>query len=186
MATSARSGTPARASISQTRSIGETRNGGAPPVTNRGSDATWLETATVVRVGPSPSPPTDRSPMMRSDIEVGARFPDYELPDHTGEQRKLSDIQGTNMMVLHLARGGYDPKEHRFLRHFADAYAEFKAAYTRLAVITTDNQLDVNEFRDALGAEWPFLADPERTVQNDLEIQEYTDPHDPMVPHTSL
>jgi len=122
---------------------------------------------------------------MRSDIEVGARFPDYELPDHTGEQRKLSEIQGTNMMVLHLARGGYEPKEHRFLRQFADSYADFKVAYTRLAVITTDNQLDINEFRDAVGAEWPFLADPDRVVQRDLDIQEYTDPHDPMVPHTS-
>jgi hypothetical protein len=87
-------------------------------------------------------------------------------------------------MVLHLARGGYDPKEHRFLRQFAESWADFKVAYTRLAVITTDNQLDVNEFRDAVGAEWPFLADPERTVQKDLDIQEYTDPHDPTVPHT--
>ncbi len=121
---------------------------------------------------------------MRSDIEIGAAFPDYQLSDHTGKQLKLSEIQGTNPLVVHLARGGYDPKEHRFLRQFADAYPEFKVAYTRLVVITTDNQLDVNEFRDAVGAEWPFLADPERTVQKDLDIQEYTDPHDPMVPHT--
>jgi peroxiredoxin len=121
---------------------------------------------------------------VRSDIEVGAVFPDYQLSDHTGKQLKLSEIQGTNPLVLHLARGGYDPKEHRFLRHLADAYPEFKAAYTRLVVVTTDNQLDINEFRDAVGAEWPFLADPERTVQKDLDIQEYTDPHDPMVPHT--
>jgi peroxiredoxin len=121
---------------------------------------------------------------VRSDIEVGAVFPDYQLSDHTGKQLKLSEIQGTNPLVLHLARGGYDPKEHRFLRHLADAYPEFKAAYTRLVVITTDNQLDINEFRDAVGGEWPFLADPERTVQKDLDIQEYTDPHDPMVPHT--
>jgi peroxiredoxin len=61
---------------------------------------------------------------MRSDIKVGARFPDYELPDHAGRRRKLSEIQRTNMMVLHLARGGYDPKEHRFLRQFADSYAD--------------------------------------------------------------
>ena len=29
------------------------------------------------------------------------------------------------------------------------------------------------------------VSDPERTVQKDLDIQEYTDPeHDPMIPHT--
>jgi hypothetical protein len=41
------------------------------------------------------------------------------------------------------------------------------------------------EFRASVGAQWPFLSDPERIVQKDLEIQEYTDPeHDPMIPHT--
>ena len=76
------------------------------------------------------------------------------------------------------------PKEHRFLRHLVYAYPEFKVAYTRLVVIATDDQLNTNEFRDALGAEWPFLSDPERTVQRDLHIQEFTDPHNPMIPHT--
>jgi hypothetical protein len=52
---------------------------------------------------------------MRGDIEVGARLPDYELPDQDGVVRRLSDLQGSNPMVLHLSRGGFDPKEHRFL-----------------------------------------------------------------------
>ena len=35
------------------------------------------------------------------------------------------------------------------------------------------------------GAQWTFLSDPDRTVQKDLDIQEYTDPeHNPMIPHT--
>src|SRR5918994_1794039 len=101
---------------------------------------------------------------MRAEIEVGTTFPDYELADQAGKRCTLSELQGRNAMVLHLSRGGYDPKEHRFLRHFVDAYPEFKVSYTRLVVISTDNQLNTNEFRDALGAEWPFLSDPERTV----------------------
>jgi peroxiredoxin len=122
---------------------------------------------------------------MRSDIEVGAGFPDYELPDQGGVPRRLSDLQGSNPMVLHLARGGFDPKEHRFLRHMVDADLDFRVAYTRVVVISTDNQLEINEFRDSVGAQFPFLADPERTVQKDLDIVEYTDPvHDPMIPHT--
>jgi hypothetical protein len=41
------------------------------------------------------------------------------------------------------------------------------------------------EYRLQVGARWPFLSDPERTVQKDLGIQEYTNPkHDPMIPHT--
>ena len=58
-------------------------------------------------------------------------------------------------------------------------------AYTKVATISTDTHHSSQEFRASTGAQWPFLSDPERTVQKDLEIQEYTDPeHDPMIPHT--
>jgi hypothetical protein len=64
---------------------------------------------------------------MRSDIKVGAGFPNYELPDQDGVSRQLSDLQGSNPMVLHPSRrGGGDPKEHRFLRHMVDAYLDFR------------------------------------------------------------
>lgn len=122
---------------------------------------------------------------MRGDIEVGARFPDYELPDQDGVKRRLSDLQGSNPMVLHLSRGGFDPKEHRFLHYLVGAALDFRVGYTGLVVISTDNELEINEFRDSVGAQFPFLSDPGRTVRKDLDIVEYTDPvHDPMVPHT--
>jgi hypothetical protein len=44
---------------------------------------------------------------------------------------------------------------------------------------------ETREFRTSVGAEWPFLSNPGRKVQKDLDIEEYTDPHhDPMIPHT--
>src|SRR6266403_3776611 len=43
---------------------------------------------------------------MRADIVAGAVFPDYELTDHTGERRKLSDLQGPDPMILCLAAEG--------------------------------------------------------------------------------
>ncbi len=62
---------------------------------------------------------------------------------------------------------------------------QFAVAYTRLATISTDSQLATMEWRRRLGAHWPFLCDPERTIQKDLDIAEYTDPvHDPMIPYT--
>ena len=58
-------------------------------------------------------------------------------------------------------------------------------AYTKVATISTDTHHSSQEFRASVGAQWPFLSDPERTVQKDLQIQEYTDPeHDPMIPYT--
>jgi len=122
---------------------------------------------------------------MRPELRAGERFPDYELADHDGKPRRLSRLQGANPMVLHLSRGSFDPKEHAFLRHLTAAAQDFRVAYTRIAVVSPDSQLALNEFRDAVGASFVFLADPERTVRDDLEIAEYTDPVDePMIPHT--
>jgi len=50
---------------------------------------------------------------MRADIVGGGIFPNYELPDHTGEIRKLSELQGDDPLILTLARGHYCPKEHQ-------------------------------------------------------------------------
>ena len=50
--------------------------------------------------------------------------------------------------------------------------------------ISTDNIMETNENRSGVAAHWPFLSDPGRIVQKDLDIAEYTDPgHNPMIPH---
>ena len=122
---------------------------------------------------------------MREDIKVGATFPDYELPDQTGKRRKLSELQGSDPMILILSRGQYCPKDHQQLTKLVEFYPEIGVAYTRIVTLSTDNLYETNEFRDALGAQWPFLSDPGRVVQKDLDIPEYTDPHhNPMIPHT--
>ncbi|HEX6206767.1 MAG TPA: redoxin domain-containing protein, partial [Actinomycetota bacterium] len=122
---------------------------------------------------------------MRSDITVGGTFPDYELTDHTGTRRSLSELQGDDPMILVLSRGHFCPKDRRQHRNLVDLYPELKVGYTRIVTISTDNLLETNELRDGLGAQWAFLSDPGRKVQQDLDIQEYTDPqNDPMIPYT--
>ena len=122
---------------------------------------------------------------MRTDIVPGARFPDYALPDQTGTKRKLSELQGDAPMVVMLSRGLYCPKDRRQAMELVRFEPELKVGYAKLVTISTDDLLATNENRDGLGAHWPFLSDPGRIVQKDLDIQEYTDPvHNPMVPHT--
>ncbi|MGZ3456769.1 MAG: redoxin domain-containing protein [Polyangiales bacterium] len=122
---------------------------------------------------------------MRPDIVPGAIFPDYELPDHTGKHRKLSELQGGDPMVLVLSRGGYCPKERRQHEGLLQLHHEMAVGYCRMVTISTDNLLELGEFRSAVDAHWPFLSDQRRTIQKDLDIAEYTDPkHDPMIPHT--
>jgi peroxiredoxin len=122
---------------------------------------------------------------MRPDIRPGGVFPDYALPDHTGTVRALSELQGRDPLILTLARGSYCPKEHQQHLELAANYSKIAVAYTQIATIATDDHHTLQEFRASVGAQWTFLSDPGRTVQQDLDIQEYTDPeHNPMVPHT--
>jgi peroxiredoxin len=121
---------------------------------------------------------------MRADIVAGVVFPDYELTDHTGERRKLSDLQGPDPMILVLSRGGFCPRDQRQAEGLVQLYREMEVGYSRLVTISTDNMLATNDYRSGAGAHWTFLSDPGRKVQKDLDIAEYTDPeHDPMIPH---
>jgi len=111
--------------------------------------------------------------------------PTTELPDEQSEPRKLSELQGDDPLILTLARGNFCPKEHQQHLELAANYPKINVAYTKIVTISTDTHHSSQEFRSSTGAQWPFLSDPERIVQKDLDIQEYTDPeNDPMIPHT--
>ena len=122
---------------------------------------------------------------MRSDIVPGAPFPDYVLPDHTETPRRLSDLQSGDPMVVVLIRGFFCPKDRVQLQGLAWFYKQLVVGTTRLVTITTDDWHTTNNLRQQLDAHWPFLYDEDRTVQQDLDIKEYTDTqHDVMIPHT--
>src|SRR5579859_4461912 len=88
-------------------------------------------------------------------------------------------------MILILSRGHFCPKDHQQHLEMAAFQSKIAVAYTKIVTISTDNILEINEFRNSVGAYWTFLSDSGRKVQQDLDIQEYTDPHhNPMIPHT--
>jgi len=89
---------------------------------------------------------------MRSDIVPGGIFPNYELPDHMGKLRKLSELQGDDPLILTLARGHYCPKEHQQHMELAAFYPKIAVAYTQIATIATDDHHTLQEFRASVGA----------------------------------
>src|SRR3954462_2356661 len=124
---------------------------------------------------------------MRSDVAPGETFPDYSLSDHRGTHRTWSELRRGDPMVLVLSRGGFCPKEKRQHEGLVQLHHEMQVGYCRLVTISTDNLLETNEFRSGVGARWPFLSDPGRKLQKDLDIAEYTDPqHNPMIPHSAV
>jgi peroxiredoxin len=123
-------------------------------------------------------------PPVRADIVPGAVLPDYELSDHRGMPRTLSELQGDDPLVLVLARGGFCPKDRRQHERLLQLHREMQVGYCRLVTVSTDNLPETNGFRNSVGARWTFLSDAGRKVQRDLDLAEYTKPEQTMVSHT--
>ena len=113
---------------------------------------------------------------MRSNMVPGAIFPDYELSDHTAKRRKLSELQRPDPMIVVLSRGAFCPKDRRQAEGLLQLHREMEVGYCRLVTISTDNITQTNENPNEIGAHWPFLSDPRRIVQKDLDLAEYTYP----------
>jgi peroxiredoxin len=115
--------------------------------------------------------------------QPGARFPDLDLPDHTGRPRTLSEVAGGDPTVLIFSRGWWCPKDQRYLRELTELQNEFEVAYTRLAVVSVDAPEVQSAFRAGLGARFTFLSDAERRWIGRLGLHETTDTtHDPYLP----
>ena len=106
---------------------------------------------------------------------VGDRFPDVELPDHTGRVRRLSELANGDPLVLFTSRGWWCPKEQRYLRELTRLQDELEVAYARVAVVSTDPAEVQAAFRAGLGARFTFLSDHERVWLDALALRETTD-----------
>jgi peroxiredoxin len=116
-------------------------------------------------------------------LSPGDRFPDFQLPDHGGNPRRLSELVAGDPTVLHFYRGWWCPKEQRYFHRLLELQDEAEVAYVRLISVSVDPPEVAAAFRAGLGARWTFLSDPERDVQRRLRLREATDTvNDPYVP----
>jgi len=107
--------------------------------------------------------------------EVAKSFPDLDLPDHTGRERRLSELAGGDPVVLLFSRGWWCPKEQRYLRELVELQDEFEVAYSRIVVVSTDPPEVQSAFRAGLGARFTFLSDAERRWLPRLDLLEESD-----------
>ena len=53
---------------------------------------------------------------------------------------------------------------------------DLAVSYYGLITVTTEPRLETVEMRNGVGALWPFLSDPERTLVKELDLADETDP----------
>ena len=114
---------------------------------------------------------------------AGERFPDLELPDHTGRPRRLTEVAGGDPLVLVTSRGWWCPKEQRYMRELCRLQDELEVAYARIAVLNVDPPEVQSAFRAGLGARFTFLSDHDRRWLEELGLLEASDTvHRPYLP----
>jgi peroxiredoxin len=122
---------------------------------------------------------------MLKNLREGDVFPDFELPDEQGVMHRLSDLQGSNPMVLQLGRGEHCPRERQHHRELLKLHEWCATAVTELVTILPNNLHDTLKLKMTTGAHWTFLADVDLKVREQLGIEEYVDDHHTAsVPHT--
>ena len=121
--------------------------------------------------------------MSNVELAPGSRFPDLELPDHAGNERRLSDLAADDPVVLQFYRGWWCPKEQAFFRRLLPLQDEAEVAYSRIVSVSIDPPPVEAAFRAGLGARWTFLSDEDHRWQDRLALMEATDTaHHPYLP----
>jgi peroxiredoxin len=117
------------------------------------------------------------------ELAVGGQVHDFELLDHAGNKRRLSELVGGDPTVLNFYRGWWCPKEQAFFRRLAALQDDAEVAYSRILSVSVDPPEVNAAFRAGLGARWTFLSDSDRQAQTRLRLRETTDTlNDPYVP----
>jgi peroxiredoxin len=125
---------------------------------------------------------------MSKNLRPGTAIPDFTLPDEDGAMHSLSELQGDDVMVVHLSRGEHCPRERMHHRELLRFHEWCSVAFTELVSILPNDLHDVFKLKISTGARWTFLADTDLEVQRHFDINEYTDPHHDYaaVPHTLI
>ena len=122
---------------------------------------------------------------MSAKLQPGMTLPDFELPDETGVNHSLSELQGEDPMIVLLGRGEHCPRERQHQREMIKLYEWCAVGFTRLVTVLPNDQHETYKLKISTPASWTYLCDENLEVQKTLGIDEYTDPHHhASVPHT--
>jgi peroxiredoxin len=120
-----------------------------------------------------------------TSLQPGTTLPDVRLPDHTGTLRQLSELAGTDPMVLLIARGEHCPRERLHHKAMLALHEWCTVAFTSLVTVLPGDVHAAHKLRLSVGAGWTFLADIDLELQRHYDLREYTDTANvATVPHT--
>jgi len=117
----------------------------------------------------------------------GDAFPDFKLPDHRNQRRRLSGYTKPSPLderlrfddgypiIVVFGRGFFCPRDQQQMRGLVRFQSELAVNYCKLVTVSADPPKVQAAFRAGLGAEWPFLSDEKREAINALDILDETE-----------
>lgn len=97
------------------------------------------------------------------ELEVGQTAPDFTLADASGQQRTLSDLRGTPVIV-YFYPAAFTPGCTTEACDFRDNLGSFQGAGYEVLGISPDPVSKLREFADAEQLSFPLLSDEDATV----------------------
>ena len=83
-------------------------------------------------------------------------------------EHRLSELQGDDLLVLHLSRGEHCPRERMHHREMLRFHEWSRVAFTELVTIMPNDPHDVFQLKISTGAHWTFLSDEGLETQHAL------------------
>lgn len=96
-------------------------------------------------------------------LEVGAKAPEFTLPDKDGNSVSLSDFAGKKVVLYFYPRDN-TPGCTRQACAFAAAYEDFKAMDAAVIGVSKDSAASHQRFAEKHGLPFVLLSDPELTA----------------------
>lgn len=124
---------------------------------------------------------------MTTNVSIGDRFPDVELPSHEAKPVRLSQLTRPGLLdqklgfvdgyplILVFYRGFFCPRDQQQMRLLVQFQSELAVSYAKLAAVSADPPPIQAAFRAGLGAQWTFLSDAERRVIRQIGILDTTE-----------
>ncbi|MBW4528815.1 MAG: redoxin domain-containing protein [Phormidium tanganyikae FI6-MK23] len=124
---------------------------------------------------------------MTTNLNVGDRLPDIELPNQDKELIRLSKLTQPILMdryigftdgyplILVFYRGFFCPRDRQQLPQLVQFQSELAVNYSKLITVSVDPPIVQAAFRAGLGAQWHFLCDENRELIKQINILDETE-----------
>jgi peroxiredoxin len=96
-------------------------------------------------------------------VEIGEKAPEFTLPDQDGNERKLSDFKGKNILLAFYPFD-FSPVCSVEFGCFQDDLSEFSSLNAQIIGISIDSKYSHKEFSQKKGLKFPLLSDLNREV----------------------